>query len=41
MDFSIKRKADKSKSELYWNPKTGEVYAAPKKKGNKARRLSF
>ena len=32
---ALKRKAGKSKSDLYWNPKTGEVYAVPKKKGKK------
>ena len=25
--------AGKSKSDLYWNPKTGEVYSVPKKGG--------
>ena len=25
--------AGKSKSDLYWNPKTGEVYSVPKKSG--------
>ena len=26
----VKRKVGKSKSDLYWNPKTGDVYAVPK-----------
>lgn len=31
----LKRRSGKSKSDLYWNPKTGEVYAVPKKKGSR------
>lgn len=26
----VKRNTGKSKSDLYWNPKTGDVYAVPK-----------
>ena len=29
----LKRKVGKSHSDLYWNPKTGDVYAVPKEKG--------
>ncbi|MDA8226862.1 MAG: hypothetical protein M0T74_04020 [Desulfitobacterium hafniense] len=28
-----KQKVGKSKSDLYWNPKTGDVYSRPKKGG--------
>jgi hypothetical protein len=30
---SIKDKTGKSKADLYWNPKTGEVYSIPKSGG--------
>ena len=34
-DFTqeVKKQTGKSKSDLYWNPKTGEVYSVPKKGG--------
>lgn len=28
-----KKQTGKSKSDLYWNPKTGEAYSVPKKGG--------
>ena len=35
-DFTreVKKQTGKSKSDLYWNPKTGEVYSDPKKAAN-------